>query len=609
MTPFDDIDFFLSVKRFRTYYIRRMKKISACLLLFLLLGLWIPDLTMAAEAVQVVVEGLQGRVLENVQAALRLPPGIVRNDDTIDAGLLGRFEQRIPEIVQKAVEAFGYFESRTEVISERKDSAALIRVHVNPGRPVRVTSVRVAIEGPGAEEAELLGLARSFPLKEDDILLSDIYEKAKTDLQRKARDIGYLDADFPLHTVDVYRSKGAAEIALTLDTGERYYFNGVTFTGTAGYPERFLRRFLSFKQGDIFSYSKLGQTRVNLYNADRFREVFLRSDRRAAKDHHVPVFIDLTPLPTKRIKTGVGYGTDTGARLSARYQDVNVMEKGHEFRSELHLSERLLGLLAAYIIPSRDSHRSFTALRLGLIRETPDPYQSNSVAFEVDRERSLGANTQGAVFVRFLSEDYSIGGESGSAFLIMPGVRLYGQHYDNLVRPQRGYRYGIEARGTDPVLGSNTGFLQAVPEADLLIPLPARLSLLLRGKAGFTLQKDAFDEIPVSLRFFAGGDRSVRGYSYQSLGPQNAAGEVVGGKHLLFGSVELERAVLKDWGIAAFFDAGNAFDSFKNMTLAESVGIGIRYYSKVGPLRLDIARQVNVPDPSIRLHFTIGIFI
>jgi len=115
-----------------------------------------------------------------------------------------------------------------------------------------------------------------------------------------------------------------------------------------------------------------------------------------------------------------------------------------------------------------------------------------------------------------------------------------------------------------------------------------------------------FMDVPIPFRFFTGGDSSVRGYAYQSLGPKDARGNVVGGKHLLAGSIELERAIGTDWGIAAFYDAGNAFDDFGSFQLAQGVGLGVRYYTPVGPIRLDLARQAGVSDPQYRFHFTVG---
>jgi translocation and assembly module TamA len=582
-----------------------IKRISASLVLLVLLA----TTALSAERVKIVVNGLEGPPLENVRAALRLPEGMVKPDGEIDKGMLDQFRKGIPDQVQEALQPYGFFNSRTEVFVQTSTEGTVLRVVVEPGIPVTISSVKVTIEGPGTYETQLQELVRSFPLKKGDVLLSDVYEKAKADLQSRARNSGYLDADFPVHKIDVYRTKGIAEIELSLQTGNRYYFGDVTFLGAPKYPDSFLRRYLSFKKGDAFSYLNLNKTRLNLYNSDRFREVFFQTDKKTAKNQDIPVVINLAPSPEKRIKTGVGYGTDTGARFLVRYQDVNIIDRGHEFRSELNVSERLYGLAGAYIVPTGKDFRSFTALRLSFLRETPVTYESNSVSLELNRERGFGENSQGGMFIRLLDERFTIGGETTSSFLVLPGVRLYGQRVDNLIRPQKGYRYAIELRGTDTFLGSTVGLFQVVSVGDLLFSLPGRLTLLLRSQTGFTLQRQAFDEVPVTLRFFAGGDRSVRGYSYQSLGPRDANGDVIGGKHLLFGSVELERAIGNDWGIAAFYDAGNAFDVFTNITFAQSAGLGIHYYSKVGPFRLDIARQVNTPSPATRIHFIVGIFI
>jgi translocation and assembly module TamA len=140
----------------------------------------------------------------------------------------------------------------------------------------------------------------------------------------------------------------------------------------------------------------------------------------------------------------------------------------------------------------------------------------------------------------------------------------------------------------------------------MIIPLPIGFSLLLRGQGAATLQSDPLQDLPATLRLFAGGDRSVRGYAYKSQGPQDASGKVVGGKHLLVGSVELERTLWKSLGVAAFYDVGNAFNTFKAFDPVHGVGLGVRLYTPVGPIRLDLARQVGVKDPDFRIHLTVG---
>jgi translocation and assembly module TamA len=188
----------------------------------------------------------------------------------------------------------------------------------------------------------------------------------------------------------------------------------------------------------------------------------------------------------------------------------------------------------------------------------------------------------------------------------MPGVRFSQRRYDDLILPKKGFRYALEMRGTDEFLGSDTSFFQILVNGDLLVPLPWQLSLLTRAQGSFTILSDPFRDLPASVRFFAGGDRSVRGYAYQSLGPKDAAGDVIGGKHLVIGSIELERPISKIFGLAAFYDVGNAFNTFRNMDLQQGAGMGIRVYTPVGPIRLDFARQIGVPHPEFRLHFTVG---
>jgi len=149
--------------------------------------------------------------------------------------------------------------------------------------------------------------------------------------------------------------------------------------------------------------------------------------------------------------------------------------------------------------------------------------------------------------------------------------------------------------------------LQIISEGGFILPLPWRFFLQTRGKAGISLLRDPLSDLPPSLRFFAGGDQSVRGYAYQSLGPVDASGQVIGGKNLLFGSLEAERRIGEDWGASVFYDTGNAFDSFSNLRMAQGAGVGVHYYTRVGALNFSLARQLKIDDPGIRIHFTVGI--
>lgn len=573
-----------------------LQTVAGCLVVF------------AADAVKVEIQGLEGKLRENAEAVMRIPPGIMQADGTVNLPLLQRFEQDAPERVQRALEPFGYYESRVETdLRKASGDAYGLVVKVDPGDPVRIAHVTVNVEGPGKEERELIRLVRRFPLYPGDILRQDIYEKAKADIQSLAVDLGYLDADFTAHLINIYKAQRKADIELILTTGNRYFFNGVTFSGTDSYPNRFLKRYLAFKPGDPFSYPKLGETQVNLRNSERFKDILVTADRRKAQDYRVPVNIGLTDAPSKRLRIGAGYETDTGPRFSLLYHDINVLDRGHEFDAELNVAGLIQGIATRYIVPSSKSFLSYTAFRFALRREDLKTYDTNLGMFEIDRERNLAKGRTAGAFLRFLYEDSDIGGERTRAYLTLPGIRFTAQQYNNLIRPTRGYKFSGELRGTTRFLGSGQTFVQVASSIEYIRRIAGNLVLHSRAQIGLTVQKESLEDLPASLRFFAGGDRSVRGYAYQSLGPKDDDGDVIGGKNMVAGSLELERMIGEDWGIAAFYDVGNAFNDFAQVTLFQGVGFGARYYTKVGPIKLDIARPLDKGSPVVRIHLSFGI--
>lgn len=560
----------------------------------------------AAEPVKVLVSGIpKGEMLDNVHAALSMPEGMI-SAGKVNLPWLERFAHNAPDRVRKAMEPFGYYNPQVNAGVEQSGGDYLLKIDIHPGPPVIVTRVDISISGAGSGERALAELISSFPLKRGDVLRQDRYESAKGQLKSRAAELGYLAADFPSHKILLSIERSEASIELAFETGQQYFFGEITFEGEGAYPETFLRRYLSFETGQVFSYSKIGATHLNFINSDRFQNVTITARKEDALDFRVPVLVRLEPSLPKRFRIGAGYGTDTGPRVALHYKDLNVFKKGHELDSEIDISQRLKGIAAGYTIPGRkiDSSRG---VQFKLLREDVTSYKTSLASVEFDRVQGFGRGMVGTAFLRFQREDSTIGTEKVNARLVLPGFRFVQQRYDNLVRPTRGFRYGIEVLGTEHFLGSDTGFAQIVSEGHLLVPMPLRLSLLTRATAGATFERGSFNNLPATLRFFAGGDRSVRGYSYQSLGPKDSAGNVVGGKDLLVGSLEVERAILQDWGLAVFYDAGNAFDSLTDLTLFQGAGLGIRYYTKVGAIRLDVARQVAVPNPRFHIHFNFGL--
>ncbi|MDQ5988100.1 MAG: Translocation and assembly module subunit TamA [Syntrophus sp. SKADARSKE-3] len=559
------------------------------------------------EAPAVVVEGLSGKALDNVKATLVLPPGFIEKGK-IDETLAERFAEQAPHLVREALMPFGYYEPDVTAIWEKTgENDRRLLVRVREGDPIRLGVVHVKIEGAGKNEPALLALVAAFPLRTGDIMRQDIYEQAKEALLQKTIALGYGAAMFSTHEIRVARMKKTAEIDLILATGIQYRFGAVSFTGKPAYPDAFLRRYLEFKAGDIFSPDKMALTQANFANADRFREINVHAGLDKAVDGQVPVDIALTPAPAKSVKAGVGYGTDTGPRATMRYRDMNVLSLGQDFDTEIKVSKVLQSLSAKYTFPSTRDARSYTGLTAGLQREDTTSYVSQLVKIEAEQVYGFAKTGTISAFIQARKENSDAGDQSTNTFLLMPGGRLSDQRYDDVIRPRKGFQYQLELRGTHQSLGSSTGFIQILSSGDWIIPLLWDLSLTTRARLGATWQNDPVEDLPVSVRFFAGGDRSIRGYAYQSLGPKDSSGNVVGGRNLLTGTVELERHIGRDWGIAAFYDAGNAFNNLSDFSAAQGAGLGVRYYSPIGPIKVDVARQINVVEPDIRIHLTIGV--
>ena len=553
------------------------------------------------------MEGLIDPEKANVEAAL-VPLAAFVKEGTIDDRWLGHFEDQIPSKVSDALVPFGYYQART-VVTQETEAQGLrnVRVNVSKGEPVRVLSVRIDAEGPGAQEKSIKDRIALFPLHKGDILRQDIYDREKAALIRTTVDSGYLDAVFSVHTIAVSLETLEAQIELILQTGPRYLFGNTTFAENAGYPAAFLGRYLAFKKGEIFSHTKLAETQANLINTDRFERVNVRSDQEKADDNHVPIEIEVVPSANKRFKVGFGYGTDTGPRGLFHYRDNNIAHKGHEFDTNLTVGTILQGFAASYTVPGSRDADTYTSIKSAIQREDTESYLTQSIILEGERARSFGKDRKGSFFVQLLREDSEAGEDRTNMFLVIPGLRFSGRRYDILLRPTKGFHYELELRGTDKVLSSTTNFLQILGSGEAIYSLPFRLSILGRVRAGTTMNLESIEDLPISLRFFAGGDNSVRGYEYQSLGPKGDDGEVVGGKHLFTANIELERAIGKNWAIAAFYDFGNAFNSVSDMNIAQGAGLGCRFYTPVGPIKLDIARQIGVKNPDFRVHFSIGL--
>ena len=238
-----------------------------------------------------------------------------------------------------------------------------------------------------------------------------------------------------------------------------------------------------------------------------------------------------------------------------------------------------------------------------MVNEKTDSSDSTVRTIGATLNRGRGAWRE-AVAINYQKEEYVIADEKDNSTLLMPGVnwsRTWGREFINTFD---GLRFDIGLRGASDKLISDTSFFQLQGGIKAITPLGQHNRIITRGKLGSTWLNE-FQELPSSVRFFAGGAQSVRGYAYQSLGPVDDKGNVVGGKHLMIGSVELEHRFENKWSVAAFYDGGNAIDNLEDK-LARGAGVGVRWQSPVGPVRIDLASAISKDGKPWRLHINIG---
>jgi translocation and assembly module TamA len=569
--------------------------------------LFVTPVQAAPASVKIQIVGVKGAMKDNVVAALALPSGIVREEKVYQRWLL-RFVDQVPELVEKALQPFGYYRSDIKVDLKEQGDSYLVNVEIKTATPVRVRFLDLWLFGAGVEEKELQKEKRFFPQQSGDILHHETYEDGKKALRQKAIDLGYLKAAYSKSRVTVHTEEGVADIEMTLDTGALYKFGPVTIEGgLERFEEVFLRRFLSFKTGDTFSHKELHRTRINFYQSNRFREVVMEPLLNEVEDLAVPIHVTLVTGKQQHWRTGIGYGTNTGARVSLNYENTQVNELPHVYNFDVLVSEKAQSAESRYTVPLSGHVENNLITKLGLIHEDLSSYETEIYYSEIELKHGFDNDKVGSVYLRYSLEDSDVGTDDNFSHLLIPGLRYSYRSYDDLINPKKGYQLRFEVRGSYDGPLSDMTFAQVIGAGSFMWPLAKRLTLHTRAEAATTFYTDDFTEIPASMRFFVGGNNSVRGYNYKSRGPEDENGDVIGGDSLLVGSLECEYALTDDWGLAVFYDVGSAFDnSDKDPEFVSGAGVGVRRYTLIGPIKIDLATRVSESGDKVTLHLSVG---
>jgi len=584
---------------------------------FLLIGwtlLWTTAL-LAQPHVELDISGLDKAMEENVRAHLgiaRLVPqnGLIpflpfEQDEpamAITESNVRRLHRQATEEIGQALQPFGYYEPEVEAKLTRDGDTWRALYQVDTGPPTRIELVDIQISGAGQAHASILEARQTSHLQTGKRLLHSDYEATKQALLEAALAAGYLDARYQRAELRILKAQHIAQVQLLLDTGPRYFFGPVSIEQDILDPD-FVQQFVHIEQGAPFNTDALLELQLALSDSGYFNRVEVDIRRAAAADFHVPVVITTEPAKTRRYGIGLGYGTDTGPRLSLATEFRRVNRRGHSVLADLRLSQILQSVGVQYKIPIGNVVSDRLIFSSQVVSETiADGGSSDRYTLGVSHNKAWGA-MQRRLYINYQHEDFSLGEDDHSVNFFIPGFTLSQLSADDILFPRRGYTWSVDLRGASGLI-SDTAFARIDLAGKRVFPLGERGRLLLRSQLGAMSVQD-FNLLPTSERFFTGGDQSVRGYDYQTLAPEDESGDVVGGHYLGVGSIELDYLFVGNFGAALFVDSGNAADDFLP-SLKTGAGIGFRWRSPVGMLRIDIAHPFDDPDNNYRLHITIG---
>lgn len=552
-------------------------------------------------AADVEIAGIEGALADNVRAYLEL-------DDEPCEAPRWRVEQQYGDAearIREALEAFGYYDATIASELQLADECWHVRFAIEPGEPVRIRTLELSVTDEAENDPPFVA-ARALAEAELAVgtaLDHRAYERLKRRLTDLARERGYPEAELEANRIDVYPAQRAADVRLTLASGPRYAFGRTQLAQEVLTPE-LASSYVTFREGEPYDARRLIEVYAGLADSGYFRTIDVRPLPPDAATRTIPIAVTLTSAARVQTSYGVGFSTDTGPRFRFGRNNRRFNELGHQFGINAQLSPVVSEVTANYRMPVRASRMEWLSFDAGVERENTDTSESERLEIGARRLHERRGDWTRTEFLSLRVEDFAVADQESRARLLMPGVDWTRIRADNDIRPTLGSKLTFEVRGAHDTLVSDTTFVQASAQGAWIWSTRRGQRFLVRGHFGATAER-AFEELPASVRFFAGGDNSVRGYRFEELGPVDADGSVIGGSSLATGSFEFEQPLKSRWSLAFFVDSGNAFEGSR-IDAKTSVGVGGRWQSPLGPIRIDLAQPLDDDADRWRVHVTLG---
>lgn len=545
----------------------------------------------AAADIRLEINGVEGGIADNIRNHI----GTITDTDQQRPHLL---KQKLTSAINDATQALGYYEAKFHYT----DKDNVMTLDVDLGAPTHWTPSDIEITGDAVQLANIKTVLLESPITVGAVIDHPAYEKLKRRLLETCQEDGFLDARYTDSRLLVDVEQHRATAILHIDSGVRYRFAYVQFSGSTFDPT-LLQHLSPIEQDGYYNKDALTKLQRNLQDSRYFQEVDVRTEKQP--DHRLAINVKLTDAPSHSFSIGVGFGTDTGPRTKLRWERPHITNQGHKLTTELSLSQPQQNLTFEYRIPLTkplDESLNLTASWEHTLLEDTDSSVGAVGFFFSDRYAETWVVNYG---VTYNDERYRQGNEPRARMqYLVPGINFTDIVLPQGIDPTSGHKVSGGVSTSAPVLGADAAFVRStIGYKRIFNPFGQQL-LIARAEVG-AISTDNINDIAATQRFFTGGDQTVRGYDFESLAPRDASGKLIGGKYLNVGSAEYSIKVAEQWRAAVFSDAGRAFDESDD-AWHKSVGFGGCWLSPVGQIRVDLAFPYRDEQKGWRLHIFMG---
>lgn len=500
------------------------------------------------------------------------------------------------ERLRKALSAKGYFDAVVQSTVETNHKPPVLRYTISPGK--RYTVGTMAVQWPGKPllnvPVSTLKSKRGQPvdaaLIQDDALTIVKQIDAKTCLL-------YLDVT---PVLELSAGSHKADLRFRVNHGDQARFGRSIITGTQKVKDKVILRSVSWTEGECFKRSKIESTQTSLIQNQLFSSVVVTPAQHANKAGEAPITIAVKERVPRTITAGINYGTDQGFGVTTGWEHRNFFGGAEKFNADLVLAQQEQSLNTNLRIPAFLRNDQVLALNGGIKRQNTDAYTTNSVTTGATVERRLTPKLNSGLGVAYTltQTDDVLGSSSQYGLLSFPGFLNYDTR-DNTLDARKGVLGNLTVTPYSETFGEGGRFIktQMTGQAYFSSDVKFKPTLALKLTVGSIMGAEGQD-VPSDIRFYAGGGGSVRGYSYQALSPR-VNGEPVGGSSMVVATTEARFRFTDTIGGVAFIDAGNAYEDEMpqiGQDMYYGAGVGARYYSPIGPLRVDVAVPLNGDD-------------